>query len=90
MTHRNRAAHTLVRHQPIADALREVPGLELPVGTYSARHNAKNVAYRIIHAYRLPYYEPAGSYTARCEDTEMGTAVYARYVGERAAIPNAA
>lgn len=70
-----------IRHAPIADALRETPGLELPVGTYSSRYSAKDTVRRIETADHITAYQPAGSFTARWEDADDGTTVYARYVG---------
>ncbi|BCM70930.1 hypothetical protein EASAB2608_06264 [Streptomyces sp. EAS-AB2608] len=81
-TKRPHADHTAVAH-----ALRQQPGVWLPVGDYNSRVSADNIAYRIRTGYPLGNtdgstpYQPAGAYETRTELTEDGTRVHARYTG---------
>lgn len=68
-------------HLAIARALKERPGVWLPVTEYPSRSGALNAALSIRKADPLRVYRPAGAFEARIEMTEDGTAVLARYVG---------
>ncbi|MDR3083425.1 MAG: hypothetical protein LBV60_21325 [Streptomyces sp.] len=68
-------------HLNVARAMKEQPGVWLPVSEYSSRSAALNAALSIRKADPLRVYRPAGAFETRTEMTEYGTAVLARYVG---------
>lgn len=70
-----------VNHHEVATALKAQPGVWQFVGEWPTRGGAESAALRIRGAYRARMYEPAGSFDARTELTEMGCLVEARYVG---------
>lgn len=70
-----------VRHQPIADRLRETPEDWAKVDNYVWRESAKH-AVKCIRDGRLGAYQPAGSFEAEIRVGSDGDAlVFARYVG---------
>lgn len=83
-----RAKRPMVDHRATAAALRNLPGVWLPVGDYRNGATADAVA-RAIQAGRqigprsIPY-TPAGAFEARLEFVEDGTRIHARYIGEEA------
>ncbi|WP_460071134.1 hypothetical protein [Streptomyces sp. YKOK-I1] len=80
--------HTRVDHAETAAALREQPGVWLPVAEYRNSLTANTVD-RIIRTASggKPHtgrpYEPAGSFETRTQLTDDGTLLEARYVGDR-------
>ncbi|MFF7096354.1 hypothetical protein ACFY9A_28765 [Streptomyces rubradiris] len=74
-------------HKEVAHALRQHPGVWLPVGDYRNSISADDIARRIRTGYPLgnadgstPYL-PAGAYESRTELVDDGTRVHARYIG---------
>lgn|GEM_PF-4148308 len=71
-----------VNHTEVAAALKAAPGQWQFVGEWPSRAGAESAALRIRGAYKARMYEPAGSFDARTELTEMGCLVEARYLGD--------
>lgn len=70
-----------IRHQPIAEGLRALPGQWAEVGNYQWQQSAYS-AIQSIHNGRLPAYRPAGDFEAEVRrDSEGDAHVWARYVG---------
>lgn len=75
-----------IRHQPVADALRSLPGQWGHVADYRIRYTALSMA-DFIHKGRLPAYRPAGTFQAEVrpgQGADGDPAVWARYVGQAA------
>lgn len=71
----------LIRHQPIAEGLRALPGQWGEVGNYEWLGSAQNAS-RAIRQGLLPAYRPAGAFEAEIRrDAEGDAHVWARYVG---------
>ncbi|MFD5564469.1 hypothetical protein [Kitasatospora griseola] len=71
----------MIRHQPIAEGLRAVPGQWAEVGNYRW-HTAAKSAIHCIHNGSLPSYQPAGSFEAEARfDADGDAHAWARYVG---------
>lgn len=71
----------LIRHQPIAEGLRALPGQWGEVANYRGNVAAKSAVYG-IHTGSLPSYQPAGEFEAEVRyDAEGDAHVWARYVG---------
>ena len=74
-------------HQLTAAALRQRPGVWLVVGEYRSNISAEGAARDIRNGYQRrdnapnPY-TPAGAFEARMVQTEFGTNILARYIGE--------
>lgn len=78
-----RAKRQLVNHQDVADRARKTPGVDVPVGPYRSAYSAKDTARSINSTYRMPMYEPAGSFEARADyDADQEPIVLVRYVGQ--------
>jgi hypothetical protein len=70
-----------IRHEPIAEGLRALPGQWGEVGNYQWRGSAQS-AIRCILAGVLPSCQPAGAFEAEIRlDSEGDAHVWARYVG---------
>jgi hypothetical protein len=73
--------HKHIRHEPIAEGLRSLPGEWGLVSNYVWQGAAKTTA-RSIETGRLISYQPAGTFEAEVRIGGEGDAlVYARYVG---------
>lgn len=71
-----------VSHKQVAERCRQQPGEWLPVGEYVNGQSAGSIVSAIAKGgSSVLAYLPAGTFEARSEHTETGTAVYARYVG---------
>lgn len=80
-----RAKHSVANHRAAAEGLREMPGLELLVGTYRSAQTAQSVAGQIRTAsHTLRAYSPAGAFEARTEPVGDETGLYVRYTGQPA------
>lgn len=72
---------TKIRHQPIADGLRALPGQWGEVGNYEWLGSAQSAAH-CIRTGSLPAYQPATSFEAEIRHDDEGDAhVWARYIG---------
>ncbi|MGW4043031.1 hypothetical protein [Streptomyces sp. NPDC004721] len=76
-----------IRHAEVAARLRSQLGVWGEVGEYPSAKSAEDAVRRIQTAYQAPMYQPAGSFEARVEGTELYTLVFARYVGHTTAVP---
>jgi hypothetical protein len=80
-----RAKHSRADHRAAAAGLREMPGVELLVGTYRAGSLSPD---GMVHAVQkgLHGYTPAGSFEARTEPVGDETGLYVRYIGQPAEV----
>lgn len=70
-----------IRHRPIAEGLRELPGQWGEVGNYQWLAAAK-AAVHGIRTGSLPAYQPAGTYESEIRLDDEGDAhVHARFIG---------
>lgn len=72
-----------VSHKQVAARCRQKPGEWQTVGEYATDMSAGSIVSAITKGgSNVVAYGPAGAFEARSEQTEAGTAVYARYVGD--------
>lgn len=80
-----RAKHSVANHRAAAEGLREMPGLELLVGTYRSAQTAQSMAGQVRSASSNGHiYAPPGSFEARTEPVGDETGLYVRYTGQGA------
>lgn len=71
-----------VSHKAVAERCRQQPGEWQTVGEYANDQSAYGIVAAIAKGgSSVLAYLPAGTFEGRSEQTETGTAVYARYVG---------
>lgn len=81
-----RAKRPMADHGASAAGLREMPGVELLVGTYRAGSNSANSLAGKIHKGQHGY-SPAGAFEARTEPVGDETGLYVRYIGQPEQVP---
>lgn len=84
-----RAKRPMADHRAAAQALRDQPGVWLPVGDYRSRISADSLTVTIRYGYPIGNgchapYAPAGAFETRIELIDDFTRVHARYIGEEA------
>lgn len=83
MTRRGPRQRPAVDHKAVAGGLREMPGVELLIGTYRARYTAVTMAAAVRNATKNgSVYAPAGTFDARVEPVGEETGLYVRYLGQ--------
>lgn len=73
-------------HVQVAATAKAQPGEWTLVADYKSTGTAHHTASYIRTGYRLPAYRPAGSFEAKHVRTDIGTAVYVRFVGSTEAV----
>jgi hypothetical protein len=68
-------------HLECVSRAKSSPGQWIEVTTYRSRYSAQGIAFAIKGG-RMPYYLPASHWITQLVDTEDGTALFIKYVGE--------